>query len=141
MYGARTPISHVGSINIEDAKTLRISPWDKSAVSSIEKAINEANLGVSVASDSEGLRVHFPALTEETRLKMVKILKDKLEDARVKVRNTREEGNKEIDAKGKALEYGEDDQRRYKSDLQNIIDKANESLQEIFSKKELEILG
>jgi ribosome recycling factor len=76
MYGARTLIAHTGSITIEDPRTLRVTPWDKSVVSAVEKAINEADIGVSVASDSDGLRVHFPSLTTETRTKLVKILKD-----------------------------------------------------------------
>ncbi|MBP6948897.1 MAG: ribosome recycling factor, partial [Candidatus Pacebacteria bacterium] len=87
MYGARTAIAHAGSITIEDPRTLRVSPWDKTIVSAIEKAINEADLGLSVSSDSDGLRVHFPALTTETRQKLVKLLKDRLEEGRIRVRS------------------------------------------------------
>jgi ribosome recycling factor len=141
MYGTRTAIAHAGSVHIEDPRTLRVAPWDKSIIGDMERAINDAQLGLSVSSDDQGLRVHFPALTTETREKLVKLLKDRLEDARVKVRAVREEANKEIDAKAKEGEYGEDDRMRYRAELQKLIDQANAELEELFSKKEKEILG
>ena len=101
MYGARTAIAHAASITIEDPRTLRVAPWDKSVFGQMEKAINEADLGLSVSTDDQGLRVHFPSLTTETREKLVKLLKDRLEDARVKVRSLREDTNKDIDKKQK----------------------------------------
>lgn len=141
MYGARTQLAHAGSITIEDPRTLRVSPWDKTILGAMEKAINDADLGLSVASDSEGLRVHFPSLTTETRGKLVKLLKDRLEDARVRVRSLREETNKDIDAREKDGEYGEDEKRRYREDLQKIVDTANGELESIFNKKEAEVMG
>lgn len=141
MYGTRTPVAHVGSITIEDPRTIRVAPWDKTVVSAIEKAINEADLGLSVSSDSEGLRVHFPALTTETRTKLVKLLKDRLEDARVRVRALREDTNKDIDAREKDGEYGEDDKRKYREDMQKRVDGANTELEELFQKKEREVMG
>ena len=141
MYGARTAIAHAASITIEDPRTLRVSPWDKTILSGMEKAINDADLGLSVASDAEGLRVHFPALTTETRQKLVKLLKDRLEDARVKVRSIREDGNKDIDARAKAGEYGEDEQHRYRDEMQKIVDETNQTLESIFDKKEKEVMG
>lgn len=141
MYGARTQIAHAGSVTIEDPRTIRVSPWDKSVIGLMEKAINDADLGLSVSSDAEGLRVHFPSLTTETRTKLVKLLKDRLEDARVRVRGMREEINKDIDAKAKAGEYGEDDQRNYRESLQKIVDLANQELEELFHKKEKEVMG
>lgn len=141
VYGARTAVAHVGSVTIEDPRTLRVSPWDKTVVSQVEKAINEADLGVSVASDSEGLRVHFPALTTETRQKLVKLLKDRLEEGRVRVRALREETNKDIDAREKDGEYGEDEKRRYRDEMQKYVDGANATLEELFQKKEKEVMG
>lgn len=141
MYGARTKISHAGSINIEDPKTLRVTPWDKTIIGDMEKAINDANLGLSVASDSEGLRVHFPALTTETRQKLVKILKERLEEARVKIRGLREETNKDIDARGKEGEYGEDERMKYREEMQKITDDANAELESLFTSKEKEVMG
>jgi ribosome recycling factor len=141
MYGSRTPIAHVGSITIEDPRTIRVAPWDKTIVSAIEKAINEADLGLSVSSDSDGLRVHFPALTTETRTKLVKLLKDRLEEGRIRVRALREETNKDIDAREKDGEYGEDDKRRYREETQKNVDGMNLDLEDLFQKKEKEVMG
>lgn len=141
MYGARTQLAHAGSITIEDPRTIRVAPWDKSVIGAMERAINEADLGLSVSSDAEGLRVHFPSLTTETRAKLVKLLKDRLEDARVRVRALREDTNKDIDAREKAGEYGEDDKRQNRDDMQEIVNKANQELEELFEKKEKEVMG
>lgn len=141
MYGARTKIAHTGSVHIEDPKTLRVVPWDKGILGDIEKAVNEADLGLSVSSDAEGLRIHFPALTTESRQKLVKILKERLEEARVKIRGLREETNKDIDARAKEGEYGEDERLRYREELQKIIDNANAELEGLFSSKEKEVMG
>ena len=141
MYGTRTQIAHAGSVTIEDPRTLRVSPWDKTIIGQMEKAINDADLGLSVASDGDGLRVHFPALTAETRQKLVKLLKERLEEARVRVRGLREDTNKAIDARAKEGEYSEDEQRKYRDDTQKIVDTANAQLEELFQKKEKEVLG
>jgi ribosome recycling factor len=141
MYGSRTPLAHAAGITIEDPRTIRVAPWDKSVVGQMEKAINDANLGLSVSSDAEGLRVHFPSLTTETRTKLVKLLKDRLEDARVRVRALREETNKAIDTKAKEGEYGEDEQHMHRDDMQKIVDQANQELEELFQKKEKEVMG
>lgn len=141
MYGTRTPVAHAGSITIEDPRTIRVSPWDKTIVGAIEKAINEADLGLSVSSDADGLRVYFPSLTTETRSKLVKLLKDRLEDARVRVRAMREEANKDIDAREKNGEYSEDEKRRYRDEVQKIVDGSNSALEDLFLKKEKEVMG
>ena len=141
LYGARTQLAHAGSITIEDPKTLCVGPWDKTVIAAMEKAVNDADLGLSVTSDADGLRVHFPALTGETRQKLVKILKDRLEDARIKVRSLREEVNKDIDKREKDGEYGEDEKRSYREEMQAMVDEANKTLEELFDKKEKEILG
>ena len=141
MYGARTQVAHAASVNIEDPRTLRVSPWDKTILGAMEKAINDADLGLSVSSDVEGLRVHFPALTTETRQKLVKLLKDRLEDARIKVRLLREEINKDIDTRAKEGEYGEDEKHRFREEMQKIVDVANGELETHFINKEKEVMG
>ena len=141
MYGSRTQLAHAASITIEDPRTIRVAPWDKNIISQIEKSINDADLGLSVSSDSEGLRVHFPSLTTETRTKIVKLLKDRLEDARVRIRQLREETNKAIDTKAKEGAYGEDEQRMYRDQMQKIVDQTNGELEDLFEKKEKEIMG
>jgi ribosome recycling factor len=136
-YGAMQPVKNVASISVEDPKTLRVAPWDKSQIKDIEKAVQAANLGLSVATDDQGLRVIFPMLTTETRQKLVKVLKEKLEDARISVRKVRESVLSEM----KAAELPEDEARRSKDELQKIVDAANESLEAAFTKKETEVMN
>jgi ribosome recycling factor len=140
-YGALVPISQVGSISTEDPRTMRIIPWDLSQAKNIEKAIAVSNLGVSVTVDDKGLRVIFPALTEERRKEIVKIAKQKLEDGKVRVRSAREETIKEIEKKEKEGGVGEDDVKRFKTELQKMVDAANKSFDDLFAKKEKEIIS
>ncbi|HEY5589257.1 MAG TPA: ribosome recycling factor [Candidatus Paceibacterota bacterium] len=134
-YGSYMPIKNVASVTIEDPKTLRIAPWDKNQIKGIESAINAANLGLSVVSDSDGVRAIFPMLTTENRTKLVKVLKEKLEDARISIRQERQG---EIDKTG---DLPEDDQKRAKDDIQKCVDEANNNLEAIFAKKEIEIMN
>jgi len=134
-YGNYMPIKNVAGITIEDPKTLRIAPWDKNQIKNIESAINEASLGLSVLSDSDGVRVIFPMLTTENRIKLVKILKEKLEDARISVRKERQN---EID---KLDDLPEDEIKRGKDDIQKAVDDVNGNLEIIFNKKETEIMN
>jgi ribosome recycling factor len=140
-YGAFQPIKNLASVSIEDPKTLRVSPWDKSQVKAIEKAILVSNLGLSVATDDAGLRVIFPQLTTETRQNLVKVLKGKLEEARISVRKEREEVWNDIQAQEKESILTEDQKFRSKDELQKIVDEANNNLENIFEKKEKEVLG
>ena len=136
-YGSFQPVKNVGSISVEDPKTLRVVPWDKSQIKEIEKAVQAANLGLSVATDDQGLRVIFPMLTTENRQKLVKVLKDKMEDARISVRKVREATQDAI----KAAALPEDDAFRAKEDLQKLVDEANSALEAVFSKKETEVMN
>jgi ribosome recycling factor len=140
-YGSFTPLKNVASISIEDPKTLRISPWDKSQIKQIEKSIASSNLGLSLAVDDVGIRVIFPQLTTETRQSLVKVLKDKLEDARISVRKHRENTWDDIQGKEKEGKMTEDEKFRAKDELQKVIDEANKNLENIFSKKENEVMG
>ncbi len=140
-YGAYVPLKNVASISIEDPKTLRIAPWDKSQVKDIEKAIVSANLGISVATDDAGIRVIFPQLTTETRVTLVKTLKEKLEEARITVRRERERIWDDVQTKEKEGKMPEDDKFRAKEELQKIIDEVNKNLETIFEKKEKEVMG
>ncbi|MFA6386325.1 MAG: ribosome-recycling factor [Candidatus Paceibacterota bacterium] len=133
-YGTYMPIKNIASVSIEDPKTLRIAPWDKSQIKGIEAAITGANLGLSVVSDSDGVRAIFPMLTTENRTKLVKILKEKLEDARISVRQERQ---LEID---KTEDLPEDDKKRAKEDIQKCVDEANQNLEAIFAKKETDLM-
>lgn len=140
-YGARQPLKNVASIAIEDPKTLRIAPWDKSQLKEIEKSILASNLGLSVATDDIGIRVIFPQLTTETRTTLVKLLKEKLEEARITVRKERERIWDDIQSQEKTGKMTEDEKFRAKDDLQKIIDEANNALEGTFDKKEHEVMG
>lgn len=138
-YGARVPLQQASSITVEDARTLRITPWDKGSLKSIEKAITDANYGVSVVTDDKGVRVIFPELTSERRTQLMKVAKAKLEDARVSLRKARDETLKDVEQQVKANELTEDDKFRVKEELQKRIDAANSALNGMLEKKELEI--
>ena len=133
------PINQVANISVEDARMLRISPWDMSVTKSIEKAIQISDLGLSATVDDKGLRVIFPDLTSERRQALIKIAKQKLEDAKVTVRGDREKAIKEIDRMEKDKEVSEDEKFKMKADLQKLIDDSNKELDLIFAKKEKEI--
>lgn len=138
-YGSQTPIAHVGNISMEDARTLRVAPWDKSQVKAIEGAIQKANLGLSVTSDDAGLRIIFPELTGERRTQIIKLMKDKLEDARISLRKEREEVLNEFKRLEKDGEMSEDEHRKNKEELQKHVDEANGKFDVLAKKKEEEI--
>lgn len=140
-YGAQLAIQHVATIANEDARTLRIVPWEKSNGKEIEKAINTANLGISVSTDDAGLRVFFPPLTTERRIAFTKIVRDKVEDARVVVKGERERTKNDIIATEKEGGMSEDEKTRALEELQKLVDEANGKLEVLGEKKEKEILG
>ena len=140
-YGAKTAIKHVANIAVEDAKTLKITPWDNSLVKGIETAIATANLGVSTVPDQVGVRVIFPDLTSERRAQLIKLIGQKLEEARVSLRREREEVWNDIQKKEKDGVISEDEKFRYKDDLQKIVDEGNKKLEAAVEKKEKEISG
>jgi ribosome recycling factor len=121
-------------------KSLLITPWDKSVATDIDRAIRESNLGLSVSLDGQGIRVSFPELTSERRVLLVKLVKEKLEEARIKVRTEREKNLGEIDRKVDLGELSQDDKFRFKTELQKLVDDINAKLEELAMKKEKEIL-
>lgn len=138
-YGARTPLRELASVSVEDARTLRIIPWDMTLLKTIEKGITDADLGVGIATDDQGLRISFPELTSERRLQLVKIAGDKTEQARVTLRTHRTDALKALDAAEKAGGMGEDEVKRLKIELQKLIDAGNDAFAKILERKETEI--
>jgi ribosome recycling factor len=138
-YGSRMPISNVANISTEDARTLRIAPWDMSQAKEIEKAITIANLGVSVGMDERGVRVSFPELTGERRAEMVKLAKEKTEEFKAQLRVAREEVWNDIQKQEKDGTMSEDEKFRGKEDMQKRVDAANKKFDELLEKKEKEI--
>ncbi|MFA6404392.1 MAG: ribosome recycling factor [Candidatus Paceibacterota bacterium] len=141
VYGAPLSLKEVAGITTEGARTLRITPWDKSQVKAIEKALTVANLGLSIAVDDQGIRVNFPELTTDRRVSIVKIAKDKLEEAKKQVRASREHIIKDLQAKEKEGGMGKDDIFRLKNEIQKFVDEGNKKLDESFTKKEKEIMN
>lgn len=140
-YGSRVPLSQVGSVTTEDARTVRVAPWDTAQIRNIEKAIVAANLGISAAVDDRGVRVIFPELTSERRASLVKLSREKLEEARVSLRMERDKTKNEIEKQKKDGALREDDATRAKTEMQKIVDEVNKKLEEAALKKEKEING
>jgi ribosome recycling factor len=138
-YGTLVPLNQVGSVNVEDARTLRVSLWDTSQVSAVETAIRDADLGLSVVTDSSGLRVIFPELSSERRTQLLKLAKSKLEDARVSLRSARDEVMKLLEKQEKAGDISEDEKFTLKESLQKVVEATNRTLDVLFQKKEVEI--
>ena len=138
-YGSYMPISQVASMSVEGPRTLRITPWDASQNKSIEKAIVASDIGVSVATDEKGLRISFPELTTDRRVMLVKLAKQKLEDAKVVTRSEREKVIKDLEKKQTDGQISEDEKFRLKTELQKYVDDAGSLFDEMFKKKELEI--
>ena len=140
-YGAQLAVQHVATISNEDARTLRIVPWEKGNGKEIEKAINDANLGISVSTDESGLRIFFPPLTTERRVSFTKLVRDKVESARVTLKGVREQAKNEIISAEKDGDMSEDEKTRSLDDLQKFVDESNNNLESIGEKKEREIMG
>lgn len=140
-YGTRTPIKHAASITAEDARTIRITPWDASLLKNIEHSISISTLGVQPIADKQSIRITLPELTEERRKSLIKLLNEKLEEARVSLRLKREEEWKDIQEKERRGEISEDDKFRSKDELQKIIEKISDEMEGIAKNKEREILS
>lgn len=140
-YGSFMKIQEVATVATEDARTLRIAPWDSQNIKAIEKAIIASGLGLSVSVDDKGLRVSFPSLTTESRTQFVKVAKQKLEEAKIKVRQERNKVIDDLEKKKKSGELGEDVVMRSKNEVEKIIKEANDSFEKHYLKKETEILG
>lgn len=140
-YGSRLPLKNVASVSIEDPKTLRIVPWDKNQIKEIEKSVISSNLGLSVAVDDSGIRVIFPQLTTDSRQTLIKVLKEKLEESRITIRKERERIWDEIQKLEKDGQITEDEKFKAKEDLQKTIDEINQKLEDVFKKKEKEVIG
>jgi ribosome recycling factor len=133
-YGSYMALAHVATVTIEDSKTLKIVAFDKSQNKAIEQAIRDADLGLSMLSDSDCVRAIFPQLTTETREKYVKLAKAKMEEARIKVRGLRG------DAIDDVADLPEDDKNKKKEQIQKMIDSTNQNIESLFNQKEESIM-
>ncbi len=138
-YGSFMSIQQLGSVSIEDARTLRVSAWDQGQVTALEKGIRDADLGVSIVTDSSGLRVIFPELTSERRTQLLKLAKTKLEEARISVRGVRDEVMKELEKNFKAGDISEDEKFTQKEQIQKLVEETNLRLEALYAHKEVEL--
>ena len=136
-YGAPTPLKQLATISIPEARQLCVKPFDKSSIQAIEKAIYEANLGIAPNNNGETVILNIPALTEETRKQYVKQAKEYSEDCRINLRNIRQDSNNDI----KKLEISEDDIKAGQEDVQELINKYNKAVDEVFKEKESELMS
>jgi len=138
-YGTRTALRELASVSVEDARTLRVIPWDKTLTKTIEKGITDADLGVGVSTDDQGLRVSFPELTSERRTQLSKLAGDKTEQAKVTLRSHRTDALKALETAEEAGGIGEDEVKRLKGEIQKLIDAGNDVLAKVLERKEDEI--
>ena len=138
-YGVQTPVDQIVSVNIPDAKTINIQPWDRNMIGAIEKAIINANIGMTPSNNGESIRLNVPVLTEERRKELVKQVRSEAENARVGMRNARRDA---VDAFKKARKDGmpEDEAKGGEDEAQKLIDKMSKKLDEMVAKKEKEIM-
>ena len=140
-YGSKMPLNQVANIGVEDPRTLRVVPFDQGLAKDVEKGIAAADLGVGIMSDGKTIRVAFPALTTERREQLIKLAKQKMEEARISLRKARDEAWQEIQAQEKEGLLTEDDKFIGKEAMQKHIDTGNEKFEELMEKKEEEIMN
>jgi ribosome recycling factor len=139
-YGNLTPLSQVATLTISDARTLMVKPWEKGLQKTIEKAILEANLGLTAITDGDVVRIPVPTLTEERRKEFCKQAKAKAEEAKLAVRNARREANEMLKDATKEGEISEDDEKRGLKMVQDLTDASIAHIDDLVSKKEAEIM-
>ena len=139
-YGSPTPLKNISNISVPDPRTLMISPFDPKSIHDIEKAINVANLGINPSNDGKVIRLVIPAVTEERRKELIKVVKKFGEDAKVAIRNERRDANDELKKQEKAGELTEDDLKKALDDVQKKTDKTIKDIDQIIVDKEKEIM-
>jgi len=140
-YGSMVPISQVANVSLLDARTISVQPWEKGMGAKIEKAIRESDLGLNPASQGDLLRVPMPALSEERRKDLTKVVRHAGEEARIAVRNVRRDANDHAKKLLKDKEISEDDERRSLDELQKLTDRTIAEIDRLTSAKEAEILA
>jgi ribosome recycling factor len=140
-YGSMVPISQVANVSLLDARTISVQPWEKSMGAKIEKAIRESDLGLNPAAQGDLLRVPMPALTEERRRELTKVVRNEGEDAKIAVRNLRRDANEHAKKLLKDKEISEDEERRSLDELQKLTDRYIAEIDRLTAGKEAEIMA
>ncbi len=139
-YGTKTPLAQLAGISVPEARMLVISPYDKGAMSAIEKAIMASDLGVNPSNDGSVIRLNFPQLTEERRKELIKVVRERAEEGRVAVRNIRRHSKDDMERLKKEGHLSEDDLKRSERELQRLTDQYVGEIDELVSHKEKELL-
>ncbi len=139
-YGSQVPLSQVSNVNVEDSRTLTVTPWEKDMVAVIEKAIMTSDLGLNPASAGTVIRVPLPALTEERRKDMIRVVRGEAEGGRIAIRNVRRDAISDIKDLMKEKMIGEDDERRAEDEIQVITDKYVAQVDQVLAEKEAELM-
>ncbi len=139
-YGTPTPINQVANITVSDAHTLSITPWDKSVLNAIDKAILEANIGFNPVSDGTNLKIPVPPLNEERRKELVKLIKKFGEDSKIAVRNIRRDANEHLKKEEKNKKISEDQLKESEDKIQKLTDEHVQKVDELLKHKEKEIM-
>jgi ribosome recycling factor len=139
-YGADTPLNQVANISVGDARTLTVTPWDKSMVKPIEKAIMDSGLGLNPVTAGEVIRVPLPPLTEERRKEMIRLVRQEVESSRVAVRNIRRDANNDFKTLQKEKEISEDDERRAGELVQKLTDQKIVEIDKLLEDKEKDLM-
>jgi ribosome recycling factor len=140
-YGSMVPISQVANVTLLDARTISVQPWEKGMGAKIEKAIRESDLGLNPAAQGDLLRVPMPALTEERRKELTKVVRHAGEDAKVAVRNLRRDANEQLKKQLKDKLVSEDDERRAQDEVQKLTDRTVAHVDQLVHAKEQEVLA
>ena len=140
-YGTPTPINQVANLTLLDARTIGVSPWEKRMASTIEKAIRDADLGLNPATVGEVVRVPMPALTEERRKDLIKVVRHEAETARVAVRNIRRDANAHLKELLKEKKTSEDEERRAQDEVQKLTDRQVAEIDRLLQQKEAELMA
>ncbi|SDV47476.1 ribosome recycling factor [Chitinasiproducens palmae] len=139
-YGSMVPISQVANLTLIDARTIGVQPWEKKMVSAVEKAIRDSDLGLNPSTQGEQIRVPMPALTEERRRELVKVVKNEAENAKIAVRNLRRDANEQVKKLVKDKLASEDEERRSADEIQKLTDRYVAEIDKLFQTKEAEIM-
>ena len=140
-YGTPTPLNQVAKVTLLDARTIGVAPFEKKMLQPVEKAIRDSDLGLNPASMGETVRVPMPALTEERRKELIKVVRHEAENARVAVRNLRRDANHHLKETLKKKEVSENDERRAQDDVQKLTDRAIAEIDKLLQQKEAELLA
>ena len=140
-YGSMVPVNTVANVTLLDTRTLGVQPWEKNMVSKVEKAIRDCDLGLNPAAQGDVIRVPMPALTEERRRDLIKVVKHECENARVAMRNLRRDANATLKDLLKNKACSEDEERRAQDDIQKLTDKYVAEVDKQFAQKEVELMA